>query len=123
VLIHFLYTTSHHVQSLGPVRVSSDQILGDDSHFLFPLKRQEILVSPISRYQHKSGCDAIQTSKDPLEVLVGPIKRLRAKRFKEAFNRLLQDTWAKVDFKRILNNKKEAIINLIHVQKGLIGGT
>jgi hypothetical protein len=39
-----------------------------------------------------------------LEVPVGPVTRLRAKRFKEAFNGLLQNTWAKVDFKRILNN-------------------
>jgi hypothetical protein len=37
--------------------------------------------------------------KDPLEVLVGPVTRLRATRFKEAFNELLQDTWAKVDLK------------------------
>jgi hypothetical protein len=36
--------------------------------------------------------DAIQPSKDPLEVPVGPVTRLRAKKFKEAFNRLLQDT-------------------------------
>jgi hypothetical protein len=34
--------------------------------------------------------------------MVGLVTRLRAKRFKEAFNGLLQDTWAKVDFKRIL---------------------
>jgi hypothetical protein len=39
-----------------------------------------------------------------LEVPVGLVIRLRAKRFKEVFNGLLQDTWAKVDFKRILNN-------------------
>jgi hypothetical protein len=39
----------------------------------------------------------IQASKDQLEVPVGPVIRLRAKRFKEAFNGLLQDT-----FKRIL---------------------
>jgi len=51
-----------------------------------------------------------------LEVLVGLVTRLRAKKFKEAFNGLLQDTWAKVDFKRIC-------INLIHVQEGLVGGT
>jgi hypothetical protein len=36
--------------------------------------------------------DVIQQSKDPLEVPVGPVTRLRAKKFKEAFNRLLQDT-------------------------------
>ena len=62
----------------------------------------------------------IQASKDPLEVPVGPVTELRAKKFKEAFN---QDTWAKVDFKRICNNKEQALINLIHVQKGLVGGT
>jgi len=58
--------------------------------------------------------DAIQPSKDPLEVPVGPVSRLRAKKFK-AFNGLLQDTWAKVDFKRICNNKEQALINLINV--------
>jgi hypothetical protein len=58
-----------------------------------------------------------------LEVLVGLVTRLRVKRFKEAFNRLLQDTLAKVDFKRILNNDEKAVINLIHVQEGLVGVT
>jgi len=58
-----------------------------------------------------------------LEVPVGPITRLRAKKFKEAFNGLLQDTWAKVDFNRICNNKEQAMINLIHVQEGLVGET
>ena len=62
----------------------------------------------------------IQPSKDPLEVLAGSVTRLRAKKFKEAFNGLLQDTWAKVDFKRIFNNKEQALINLIHVQEGLV---
>jgi hypothetical protein len=50
-----------------------------------------------------------------LEVLVGLVTRLRAKRFKEVFNGFLQDSWAKVEFKRILNNKEQAVINLIHV--------
>jgi len=62
----------------------------------------------------------IPTPKDPLEVPVGLVTRLRAKRFKKAFNGLLQDTWAKVDFKRILNNEEKVVINLIHVQEGLV---
>jgi hypothetical protein len=33
----------------------------------------------------------IQASKDPLEVPVGPVTRLRAKKFKEAFNGLQED--------------------------------
>jgi hypothetical protein len=67
-------------------------------------------------------CDVIQAPKDPLEVPVGPVTRLRAKRFKEAFNGLFQYMWAKVDFKRILNNE-QAVINLIHVQEELVSGT
>ena len=67
--------------------------------------------------------DVIQAPKDSLEVPVGPVTRLRVKRFKEAFNGLLQDTWAKVDFKRILNNEEQDMINLIHVQEGLVSGT
>ena len=59
--------------------------------------------------------EAIQAPKDPLKVPVGPVTKLRAKRFKEAFNGLLQDTWAKVDFKGILNNEEQAMINFIHV--------
>ena len=58
-----------------------------------------------------------------MEVPIGPVTRVRAKRFKETFNGLLQDMWAKVDFKRKLNNEKQVVINLIHVQEGLIGGT
>jgi len=58
-----------------------------------------------------------------LEVLVGLVTRLKAKRFKDAFNGLLQDTWVKVDFKRILNNDEKDVINVIHVQEGLVGVT
>jgi hypothetical protein len=38
---------------------------------------------------HERGDDVIQPSKDPLEVLVGPVTRFRAKKFKEAFNGLI----------------------------------
>jgi hypothetical protein len=62
------------------------------------------------------GTNMIQaTPRDPLEVLVGLVTKLRAKRFKEAFNGLLQCIWTKIDFKRILNNKAQALIYLIHV--------
>jgi len=57
-----------------------------------------------------------------MKVPVGPVTRLRAKRFKEVVNGLLQDTWVKVDFKRILNNKEQFVINLIHFQEGLVSG-
>jgi hypothetical protein len=54
-----------------------------------------------------------------LEVLVGLVIRLRAKRFKETFNGLLQNTWARVNFKRILNNKEQAVIILFMFNRDL----
>jgi hypothetical protein len=30
---------------------------------------------------------------------------------------------AKVYFKKVINNEKQALINLVHVQEGLVGGT
>ena len=64
-----------------------------------------MLYSCLQKMKQGRCVDAIQPSKDPLEVPVGLVIRLRAKKFKEAFNGLLQDTWAKVDVKRICNNK------------------
>jgi hypothetical protein len=46
--------------------------------------------------------------------------RFRVKMFKEVLNWLLQDIQAKMYFKKILNNKEQVLINLIHVQEGLV---
>jgi hypothetical protein len=61
------------------------------------------------------------TPRDPLEVLLGLLIRLMAKRFKEAINKLLQDTWAKVDFESISKNEEQALINLIYIQEEFVG--
>jgi len=83
----------------------------------------DTLSSPYLSFFFNWEGDAIRAPKDPLEFLVCLVTRLRVKRFKEASNELLQDTWAKVNFKRILNNEEQTMINLIHVQEGLVGGT
>ena len=57
------------------------------------------------------------TSNDLLVVLVGPITRAKAKKFKEAFNRLLQDIWAKVNYKKTTTQEEQTLINLIHIQE------
>jgi hypothetical protein len=62
------------------------------------------------------------TLRDLLKVLVCLVTKLRVKRFKEVFNGLLQDTWIKVDFKKILNNEEQTLINFIRVQKELVSG-
>jgi hypothetical protein len=46
--------------------------------------------------------------------------RLMAKKSKKAFNEHFQDTWVKVDFKKILNNEEQDLINLIHIQEGIV---
>jgi hypothetical protein len=64
--------------------------------------------------------DMIQALKVSLEVPVGPVTKLRAKMFKEAFNGLLQDTWAKVDFKRILITRSKPLLILFMFKRGLL---
>ena len=56
-------------------------------------------VGDDSRMNHseKRGNDAIQaTPRYPLKVSIGLVTRLGAKRFKETFNGLLQDTWCNI---------------------------
>jgi hypothetical protein len=65
------------------------------------------------------GDDATQpTPKDPLVVLVGAITRATVNKFKEAFNGFLQDTWAKMDYKKTVQ-EEQALINLIHIEDRL----
>jgi len=61
------------------------------------------------------------TPRDPLEFSLGRVIKFRANKFKEAINGLLQDTWAKVEFKSTSKNKEQALTNLIHVQERFVG--
>ena len=81
----------------------------DDTHIIFNVDD--------STY-YNAWLDAILTStpRDPLEVSLSPVIRLKTKRFKETINELLQDPWVKVDFERISKNEKQVLINLIHIQ-------
>jgi hypothetical protein len=55
---------------------------------------------------YERGNDANEaTPRDLLEVSIGLVIKFRIKRFKKTFNALFQDTRAKVDFKKILNNE------------------
>ena len=55
------------------------------------------------------------TPSDPLHVPVGPITRARAKRFKEALNGLIQDTWADSDLikSKMSPYEDQDLINII----------
>ena len=62
--------------------------------------------SRVNLFEEKRN-DVIQaTSRDPLEVSVGPMTRFRVKIFKEALNGLFQDIQVKMYFKKILNNEE-----------------
>jgi hypothetical protein len=67
--------------------------------------------------------DAIQAPKDPLEVRLVKLQGLELKGSNKLSVDFFKICGAKVDFKRILNNKEQAVINLIHVQKVFVGGT
>ena len=53
--------------------------------------------------------------RDPLHVPVGPITRARAKRFKEALNGLIQDTWADSELlkSKMGPHEDQGLINVI----------
>jgi hypothetical protein len=85
-------------------------------HFSFHTDTHIIFNVDDSTY-YNAWLDTIlaSTPRDPLEISLSPIIRLRAKRFKEAIN-VLQDPWVNVDFERISKNEKQVLINLIHIQ-------
>ena len=66
---------------------------------------------------YRPTCDEIKgaTSRDPLQVPAGPITRARAKRFKEALNGLIQDTWAdsEVSKSKMSPHEDPGLINII----------
>jgi hypothetical protein len=67
---------------------------------------------------YERGDDTIKIiSKDPLHFQIGPISRSMAKKLKDAFNKLIQSIWAKVNFKEAtcLTNDDQTLVNLIYV--------
>ncbi|KAI9195041.1 hypothetical protein LWI28_011093 [Acer negundo] len=54
--------------------------------------------------------------RDPLHVSAGPITRARDKRFKEALNGLIQDTWANSEVlkSKMSPHEDQGLINVIN---------
>jgi hypothetical protein len=64
--------------------------------------------------------DSIQlTPEDLFVVPLGLIIRARAKKFKEAFNWIFQNTWNMMDYKGETTEEEQTLKNLIHIQNGL----
>jgi hypothetical protein len=52
-------------------------------------------------------------AQDPLSLPSGPITRLRAKRFKEALNGLIQENWADSKKTKMGSNNNQGLVHLI----------
>jgi hypothetical protein len=68
-------------------------------------------------------CDGDQgtTSKDFIQVPIGPVTRARAKKFKDVLNGLIQKLWAQANSWRPIEHDprgQQRIVTLIQVLKG-----
>ena len=61
---------------------------------------------------HTSGNGA-KFAQDPLSFSSGPITRLRAKRFKEALNGLVQENWADSKKTKMCSNNNQGLVHVI----------
>ena len=61
---------------------------------------------------HTSGNGA-EFAQDPLSFSSGPITRLRAKRFKEALNGLVQEIWADSRKTKMGSNNNQGLVHVI----------
>jgi hypothetical protein len=61
-------------------------------------------------HTHENGAEVAQ---DPLSLPSGPITRLRAKRFKEALNGLIQENWADSKKTKMGSNNNQGLVHVI----------
>jgi hypothetical protein len=61
-------------------------------------------------HTHGNGAEVAQ---DPLSLPSGPITRLRAKRFKEALNGLIQENWANSKKTKMGSNNNQGLVHVI----------
>lgn len=54
-----------------------------------------------------------EVAQDPLSLPSGPITRLRAKRFKEALNGLIQENWADSKKTKMGSNNNQGLVHVI----------
>jgi hypothetical protein len=63
-----------------------------------------------ANHTHGNGAEVAQ---DPLSLPSGPITRLRAKRFKEALNGLIQENWADSKNTKMGSNNNQGLVHVI----------
>jgi len=61
---------------------------------------------------HTHGNEA-KFAQDPLSLPSGPITRIRAKRFKEALNGLIQENWANSKKAKMNSNNNQGLVHVI----------
>jgi hypothetical protein len=75
-----------------------------------------------SRLHSISDGDQGTTSKDLVQVPIGPVTRARAKKFKDVLNGLIQELWAQANSWRPIEHDprgQQRIVTLIQVLEGI----
>jgi hypothetical protein len=72
-------------------------------------------------FEIESDGDQGTTSKDLIQVPIGPVTRARAKKFKDVLNGLIQELWAQANSGRPIEHdpqRQQRIVTLIQVLEG-----
>jgi hypothetical protein len=81
--------------------------------------RENLILSSLSAYSPIG--DQGTTSKDLVQVPIGPVTRARAKKFKDVLNGLIQELWAQANSWRPIEHDphgQQRIVTLIQVLEG-----
>jgi hypothetical protein len=82
-----------------------------------PISQNALLADPSNPNDGDQGT----TSKDLIQVPIGPITRARAKMFKDVLNGLIQELWAQINSLRPIEHDpqwQQRIVTLIQVLEG-----
>ena len=70
-------------------------------------------VNQVAGHADHTLGNGAEVAQDPLSLPSGPITRLRAKRFKEALNGLIQENWADSKKTKMGSNNNQGLVHVI----------
>jgi hypothetical protein len=78
-------------------------------------------ITKVQQFPMDGDGDQGTTSKDLIQVPIGPVTRARAKKFKDVLNGLIQELWAQANSGRPIEHdpqRQQRIVTLIQVLEG-----
>jgi hypothetical protein len=86
--------------------------VGDDLRINPSQEGENDANQEVGHVDHTRGNGA-EVAQNPLSLPSGPITRLRAKRFKEALNGLIQENWADSKKTKMGSNNNQGLVHVI----------